>query len=364
MANLSTLIDTFDDNSIDGALWPGNYGTVAEMGGRARLTCDTSFNAYVSASSYSFDSFFLRAFPAAQNGAGVTAYLSIFLASAGQPAGTNVGFSYDAVSGQLSLINWVGFSDAGLVALTYNATSHAWLRCAASGGNLVWQTSPDGSTWTTQRTVSTPAWLAAAADVKIFMESHRDSGSANFCEIDNFNVLPAVIVNATGAAALGGLTTTGTAVRTTPATGTATPGGLAAAAIGIRTAPGTAAATLGALTAAAPGDRLAPAVGVATLGGLTVAAGGARTVEVAAAATLGSLVAASTGLRTVAGTTAATLGALSASASAESSTTRRPDGGATVRPHAGTTARAGAGTTARPSSGTTTRPYVGVTSRR
>lgn len=368
MANLSTLTDNFDDNSIDVVKWPGNYGTTTETGGRARLTCDTSFNAYVSAATYTFDSFYLRAYPAAAAGAASTAYLSVFLASTGQPAGTNVGYSIDAVTGNVQLINWVGFSDAGLVTLTYDATAHAWLRIGASAGTLVWQTSPDGSTWTTRRSITTPAWLAAASDVKVFCEAHRDSGTNNFAEIDNFNTVPFSTVNATGDATLGALTAAATGTRTTPGSAAATLGALTAAATGTRTTPASAAATLGAITAAATGTRTTPAAGDATLGALTAAATGTRTVPAGADATLAGLTAAAIGTRTTPGSAAATLGGITAAAAgrlavAAAGTVALGALTATATAPSRTTPRPDAGTTARPDSGITSRPYAGITAR-
>lgn len=358
MPALSTLVDNFDDNTINTTLWPGNYGTTAETGGRARLTCDTSFNAYVSASTYTFDSFFLRAFPAAANGATSTCYLSTFLASAGQPAGTNVGFSIDTVAGTLSLINWVGFSDAGLVTLTYDSTAHAWLRVAASGGTLVWQTSPDGSTWTTRRSTSTPAWLAAATDVKIFFEAHRDAGTTNVAEVDNFNVAPAATLTLTAA------TATTTAVAATPVpqpvTVPLTAAGTAWSALAVTPTPRpvtltTTPATAGwsaAVTTPVPQPvttAVIPAIAAWSATTL-VPVPGAVTVPLTPATAVWSVVPVSAGsaLATVPLSPAAAQWTAQPVALSVSPITSRPNTGRTTRPFSGITSRPYAGTTPRP----------------
>jgi hypothetical protein len=73
--------------------------------------------------------------------------------------------------------------------LTYSATDHAWVRIQRTGGNIIWSTSPDGTTWTTRRTLAQPAWTAGT-DLAVLLESYRDSGTNNFALFDNVNVAP------------------------------------------------------------------------------------------------------------------------------------------------------------------------------
>jgi hypothetical protein len=271
--SLTALVDNFDDNTIDTVKWPGNYGTVSETGGRARISCDTSYNAYVSAATYSFDSMLCRAYPAAAAGASSNAYLSILVYSTGQAAGTDIGFTIDTVPGTLSLLNWSGYYDPSAVTLTYDPTNHAWLRLAISGPNVIWQTSPDGSTWTTQRTLATPAWLSAATDCRLYFEAHRDSGTTNYSEIDNVNVVPAIpagltVSAATGAPSSGIPTSAPTAIAISATAGTpATALNLTASPTGLAAPAATGSATTALNLAVAPtGLTIAPAVGAASAG--------------------------------------------------------------------------------------------------
>lgn len=327
MALLSTLVDDFNDNSIS-ANWPLSYGGVSETGGRARVPCSQlSYAGYQTDTVWTFDSFFVN-LPTigTLNSATVECYTSAWIFSAGQDPGTHVGFLGDRTTGNLFFMSRVGYVDAGALSVTLNPTTHAWWRLRISGANLVWETSPDGTAWTTQRTLPTPAWLSAATDCKLLLESHRNDGTDNFSEFDNLNVAPFSVVNATSSTTLGGITGAATGVRTVAATTSATLGGLSGTATGVRITPATSAVTLGGLTGSATGTRLVPATTAAVLGGLTGAATGARTVNAVSNVTLGGLI----GHATAAG-----------------GTVHRPD----------------LGTTSRPSLGTVIRPYVGTVAR-
>ncbi|MER5350600.1 hypothetical protein ABT093_09740 [Kitasatospora sp. NPDC002551] len=218
MPGIASLVDNFDDNTVNPALWPNSYGTYQEASGRARVACDTSFNAYKSATSWTLtgSSFYLRIYPPAPSGA-ATATCTAFITSV--TAGTDAGFLIDAAGNALGLYLRTGFADAGAVFLTYSATAHAWLRLRETGGTLYWDTSPDGTTWTNRRTATTPAW-AADTTLALYMDSHRDTGTSNWAEYDNLNT-PPVTVRPFGTA-----TETNTAVaashRKTRTSGTAT----------------------------------------------------------------------------------------------------------------------------------------------
>lgn len=350
MALLSTLVDDFNDNSIS-ANWPLSYGGVSETGGRARVPCSQlSYAGYQTDTVWTFDSFFVN-LPTigTLNSATVECYTSAWIFSAGQDPGTHVGFLGDRTTGNLYFMSRVGYVDAGALSVTLNPTTHAWWRLRISGANLVWETSPDGITWTTQRTLATPAWVSAATDCKLLLESHRNDGTDNFSEFDNLNVPQFSTVTATGSATLGGITAAGTGIRTTPATAAPTLGGLTGAATGVRTVVASAAPTLGALTAAATGVRTVAASSAVQLGGVTAAGTAVRTVLATSSATLGALSASAVGSTStvVSATGSAVLGGLVGQAVAAGGTVHRPD----------------LGTIARPSTGTVTRPYAGIVAR-
>ncbi|OKI16617.1 hypothetical protein [Streptomyces sp. CB03911] len=192
MTGISALVDNFNDNTVNGTLWPGNYGTYQETGGRARVACDTGFNAYKSGTIYTLtgSSVFLQVFPPAATGA-ATSTCTMFLTTT--TAGTDAGFLIDTAGNAMGIYLRSGFADAGAVFLTYSATDHAWLRLREAAGSLYWETSPNGTTWTVQRTAATPAW-ATDTTLSLFMDSHRDAGTNNWAEYDNLNSLPVTTI--------------------------------------------------------------------------------------------------------------------------------------------------------------------------
>lgn len=191
MALLDTLQDNFDDNIVDAAKWPNSYdpGGYTETGGRARVTCATNYNGYSSASAYTLDESQARCrlYPPADGGATNEAWAQLLITSS--TAGTDVVIEVNAATGVLGMQVRVGYFDAGATTLPYDPVAHAWVRIRETGGNLFWQTSPDGLTWTTRRTAASPAWVEDT-NLQVQMLSHRDGGTVDYAEFDNFNVNP------------------------------------------------------------------------------------------------------------------------------------------------------------------------------
>lgn len=190
MPALATLVDDFDDNTVDGTRWPGNYGVYSETGGRARVQCDPNYGAYVSAAAYTLagSSAYVRIYPPALGGATTTAYAQISLLHSVE--GTEIGAKIDRFTGKLRLQSNVDYFDAAAVEVTYDPVAHAYVRISEAGGTLTWSTSPDGSTWTTRRTLATPAWAAASTTVELRLETRRNNGTVDYAEFDNLNTVP------------------------------------------------------------------------------------------------------------------------------------------------------------------------------
>lgn len=188
MPGFGLLQDSFDDGVRDPVLWSGSYGNVVEAGGRARVPCTTDYSGYASATVYSLADAQVacRVYPPAAGGAAAEALAEMLvLTSAG---GTDAGFSLNAATGQIKLISRVGYGDPAEVALTYDPAAHAWVRLREGDGSLYWDTSPDGRTWTTRRTAVSPAWVSDT-HLGVVLAGHRDSGTGDFSEFDNFNIV-------------------------------------------------------------------------------------------------------------------------------------------------------------------------------
>lgn len=193
MALIGTLRDSFNDNVVDTTKWPDSYGTFSETGGRARVACTTLFNAYATAEEWTLEESEARCqlFPPAAGGAAAEAWAQLLITSA--TGGTDAIIEVNAASGTLGMAVRVGFFDPGFATLPYDPVAHAWLRIREAGGNLHWETSADGITWTTRRTETSPAWVADV-DLQVQLISHRDGGVDDFAEFDNFNITPSTAV--------------------------------------------------------------------------------------------------------------------------------------------------------------------------
>ncbi|MGW6531457.1 hypothetical protein [Streptomyces venezuelae] len=242
MPLLSTLIDNFNDNVI-GPEWGNAYGGVSEVGGRARIPCTAgNYAGYQTAKAYTLagSSVYLQVpVAAAANGATVEAQ-TVFAITPDPTQGTNLAININTVANTIRFESNVAYTDGAAVSLTYSAATHLWLRIRETGGNVLWDTSTDGSTWTNRRTLATPAWVTAATNtLALDLWSYRNNGTSNFAEFDNVNTLTnGAVYTGTGT---GSAQTTGAATGTRIATGTATgTAETAATATGTATYTGTA----------------------------------------------------------------------------------------------------------------------------
>jgi hypothetical protein len=187
---IGQLKDSFA-TGIDGAKWPNSFGTYSEVAGRARVACTTGYNAVSSALGYTLreSSAYLRAYAPAGGGATTEAWAQVLVKSI--VGGTDLGFELRMTTGDLVAFSRTGYVDGGEVTLTYSPTDHAWLRIRETGGNTLWDTSPDGSTWTNRRTLTSPAYVGDT-DLEFQLIAHRSDGVGDFAEFDNVNTGGAV----------------------------------------------------------------------------------------------------------------------------------------------------------------------------
>lgn len=191
------LRDSFNDNTVDPVKWPNNYNTVGalptETGGRARVDCDTGFSGYASDTVYTLagSNARCRMFPPAAGGAATEAWAQLLVTSS--TSGTDAIIEVNAVTGDITFANRTGFFDPGAAVLTYSAVDHAWLRIREDAGTLFFDTSADGITWTNRHTDTSPGWVSDT-DIEMQMLAHRDSGTVDFAEFDNFNITPSTAV--------------------------------------------------------------------------------------------------------------------------------------------------------------------------
>jgi hypothetical protein len=207
-------IEKFRDVFRNGAtltdLWPGSYGANTIVNGRARVPCDTDYNAIVSASKYTLENslVYAQVFPNASGGATIESFTEMFVLSG--TAGTDLGFAYNAITNDIGMFDRTGYFDPGSVSITYNASTMRYWRIVSHAGVIYWDTSPDGITWTERRNKpAAPAWTSQT-NLALSLQCHRNNGTNDFAEFDNVNVIP---VSGTMTAGAGAITPTLSAVR-------------------------------------------------------------------------------------------------------------------------------------------------------
>jgi len=201
MPSLSTLVDSFNDGIL-GPEWGNAYGGTTETGGRAVVPCTTGYAGCQTGYAWTLAgaSFFVQV-PTTPDPTGATTETYCAVTVQGTVEGTRVGFIINKVAGLLRCVSETGYWDAAAVEITYDAEDHLFLRLAEDGTNLVWSTSPDGTTWTTRRTLATPAWIPADAELcALDMSAHRDGGTNDVAEFDYFNTLSDAAVSNLSAA--------------------------------------------------------------------------------------------------------------------------------------------------------------------
>ncbi|GAA2929891.1 LamG-like jellyroll fold domain-containing protein [Streptomyces enissocaesilis] len=182
---LAQLGDDFDDGRVNTTLWPTNTGGATETSaGRLRIPMtpgvDTSFaSARVWTLASSQVTAKLARTPTASGSSSATA--SMWVTST--TAGTRIGWHFNAITRVLSAMTQVGGADATPTSFQHDVREHVWLRIREAGGTVYWETSGDGYSWTTARTLATPAWVASQVHAVEFPTS-RTGGTASEIEWD------------------------------------------------------------------------------------------------------------------------------------------------------------------------------------
>lgn len=190
MPLIGALVDNFND-SVIGPEWGNAYGGVSETGGRARVPCTTGYAGYQTGYAYTLteSGVYLQLPVVPALSTATTEAIACMMILSGT-AGTRLGVVINAVGNLIRFKSEVGYYDPASVDITYNATTHKWLRIRETGGNTYMDTSPDGTTWTNRRTLTTPAWVTGAVDtLALDLFCHRDAGTSDYAEYDQVNTL-------------------------------------------------------------------------------------------------------------------------------------------------------------------------------
>ncbi|MGW5122958.1 chitosanase [Streptomyces sp. NPDC004069] len=183
----ANLIDNFNSSTVNATLWPESYGGVSQIGGRARVPATTSYAGFESAAAWQLQNSHVRVEVPTVPPVGGTEDSYCALTVASGTSGTNLCLKYDCITGRLRLESNVSYWDDNAPELTYNGSTHRWWGIREASGTLYFETSTDGVTWTTRRSITTPAWVIGRTTLAVLLEAVRDSGTASYAEFDNFN---------------------------------------------------------------------------------------------------------------------------------------------------------------------------------
>lgn len=227
---LVNLVDQFSGLSD---YWDAPYGGATAAGGYAHIPCghtggSPNYAGLLSTRPATGNTWTIGSSQAhvelvnAPSGAGATVcYAQLTILS--PTAGTYLSVLYDAVGGYLSFGIYSAWSDPGLVVITYVPASHRWWRISHGSGRIYWQTSPDASTWTTQRTLTGPPSWIITQECRPQLDSTRNGGLNDYADFDNFNATTTTTINRTvtttavvGAVSVNTTTTSGSALSAPP----------------------------------------------------------------------------------------------------------------------------------------------------
>lgn len=189
MAPIANLFDDFNDGVIDTTKWTVVSGAWSEATGSLCVTMPSGGSALNSAANWSLrqSAAFLEVVSVA-NGAGAASGASIYRLLNSADANDYVQFIIDPPSGNLVMQYVENAVVQATATVTYSSTTMRWLRFRHINDLISFETSPDGSNWTTRLTSAEPLWVDS---VKVLLFAAQSGGAATTKCFDNFNVASA-----------------------------------------------------------------------------------------------------------------------------------------------------------------------------
>lgn len=191
MSKAYLLFDNFNDNSRDVAKWGNSsqgVATYSETGGEVVITPGTNnpgYANYGSTNGYDLtDAYIVVKVTQMVNNGGTQA----FIRCDKDGAGTDI-LEMLFEDGSLYFRHWIAGSPTNLASVTFNITTHKWWRIRNFQGQILWETSPDGVTWTVQYREDNP-FVITNVYLQIAAGTYNNQASPGAVHYDNFNIPP------------------------------------------------------------------------------------------------------------------------------------------------------------------------------
>ncbi len=192
--SVSSIVSDFS-STIPSTLNSSGNVAPAITGGRLRLTA-TGTDDYTNVQTnvpvqLDTDGFYVEVPTVLASTGATTCYMDMSILDVVGGGGKYIGFIIDTLANPdtIGFFCWDNYYDPSQVTLTYDPVAHRWVRLRRSGNSVLWDTSPDGVTWTNRRTLATPPSWVNYTNLAFLLEAYKDGASSSFAEFDNLNIV-------------------------------------------------------------------------------------------------------------------------------------------------------------------------------
>jgi hypothetical protein len=178
-----TYSDNFDDNSLNTSFWStSSFGvapTIREASGRLEIVLNGNGGGQVATIATNYNAVGkyvwseLTSVPTQVANSGTWWVLA--------NGGNEIGISIN--NGNINFNKTISAVGTTMLAITYNATTHKWIRFRENAGITYWEYSADGLTWTTAHSEANPITMSS---VQLYLGVYTSNSATGIYSIDNF----------------------------------------------------------------------------------------------------------------------------------------------------------------------------------
>ncbi|HEU4885416.1 MAG TPA: vanadium-dependent haloperoxidase [Longimicrobium sp.] len=190
MAKAHTLVDNFNDDTINLSLWTvtPTGSDIREVNGRLEMRpagnqASPSYIGLVSATTYDLTESEVRVEVERTLSPGTGAWTFM-----GAGIGTTDGVSISIGNGNVLAGYRISSTDTTLARVPYDRRLHRWLRIRENSGSVYWEASPDGTVWTVLASTVGHPFTLTAVELRMGAGTSASRPVPGLAVFDNFNV--------------------------------------------------------------------------------------------------------------------------------------------------------------------------------